>query len=158
MTRKNDALEARRKYVQAFNDTMVKIWKEKIFLLDAINHRKRYPSETTKWPSPLLDSVVAVRMDADDKFLSIEFEQEFNSYGIYVNFGVGREVYKGNPGDIGRDKLREPKKWFSTKYYASMMNLSEFYAENVGHEFAQVMSNALTNAVANRFAIDKNKF
>ena len=42
------AIEERQKYVTAFNDTMVKIWKEQITLLDVIN---------TKW---LLHSPVSI--------------------------------------------------------------------------------------------------
>jgi hypothetical protein len=34
-------------------------------------------------------------------------------------------------------------KWFSTKYYASVMNIKEFYEENLGLQFLGIISNAL---------------
>lgn len=148
-------LKERQRYVKAFNNTMVEIWKEKIVLLDAINRGKRYPSETKEWPNNLYDSVVGVRMDADGKYLSVELEQSFNVYGIFVNYGVGKEVYRGNPGDIGRDKLREEKKWFSVKYYASMKNMEEFYAKNVGQDLAETITNAISRQIAVQFAASK---
>lgn len=150
-------LKERERYVKAFNDTMVEIWKEKIVLLDAINRGKRYPAETKEWPNNLYDSVVGVRMDADGKFLAVELEQAFNVYGIFVNYGVGKEVYRGNPGDIGMDKRRQEKKWFSVKYYASMKNMEEFYANNVGKDLADTITNAISRQIAVQFAASKQQ-
>ena len=48
------ALKEREKYVMAFNDTMVKIWKEQILLLDVID------------TGALLNSPVGIRCDKDD--------------------------------------------------------------------------------------------
>lgn len=138
-------LKERQRYVDAFNDTMVQIWKEKIILLNARD------------TDSLLHSVVGVRMDADGKYLSVELEQAFNVYGIFVNYGVGKEVYRGNPGDIGRDKVREEKKWFSVKYYASMKNMEEFYANNVGKDLADTITNAISKQIAVQFAASKRQ-
>lgn len=135
----------RQRYVKAFNDTMVQIWKEKIILLGARD------------TDALLNSVVGVRMDADGKFLTVELEQAFNVYGIFVNYGVGKEVYRGNPGDIGRDKIRKEKKWFSVKYYASMKNMEEFYANNVGKDLADTITNAISRQIAVQFATSKRQ-
>ena len=49
-------LEERRKYVTAFNSTMVKIWREQISLLGVID------------TGALYRSTIAVRMTADGKF------------------------------------------------------------------------------------------
>lgn len=135
-------LKERERYLKAFNDTMVQIWKEKIVLLDAMDS------------GSLLNSVVGVRMTADGKFLSVELEQQFLEYGIYVDAGTGRETSKGNPGDIGRDKVRKAKPWFFKKHLASLYNLREFMAENIGQEAADAISNALSGRVARRFALD----
>lgn len=132
----NNSLEQRRQYVLGFNNTMIKIWKEKIILLNAIN------------TGQLIRSVVAIDTNADDKYTSVSFKQMFNIYGLFVDYGTGREVPRGNPGDIGRDKKRIRKKWFSTKHYASVMNLREFFADNLGRESANVISNALTSDLA----------
>ena len=98
------ALQERQKYVAAFNDTMIKIWKERITLLDVIDTKT------------LLNS---------------------------PDYGTGRETPRGNPGDIGRAKVRQRRRWFSIKYYASFMNIKEFYADNLGKEFIGIINEAL---------------
>ena len=45
--------------------------------------------------------------------------------------------------EIGEQKKRQRRKWFSTKYYASVMNIKEFYEENLGLQFLGIISNAL---------------
>ena len=47
--------------------------------------------------------------------------------------------------NIGRDKVRQRCKWFSTKYYASVMNLKEFFADNLGRDFTGIIANALND-------------
>ena len=123
------AIDAREKYVTAFNDTMVKIWKEKITLLDVIDTGR------------LLNSVpIVLAMRADGRFFEVSLTQSFLEYGLWQDYGTGRETPRGNPGDIGRAKKRQRRKWFSTKYYASYMNIKEFYEENLGWQFAGIIS------------------
>ena len=74
---------------------------------------------------------------------------------------------RGNSGDIGitnrgssesrgelarampsrdrgrRSQRRQRRKWFSRKYYASVMNIKEFYEDNIGKSFTGILSNAL---------------
>ena len=45
--------------------------------------------------------------------------------------------------EIGEQKKRQRRKWFSTKYYTSVMNIKEFYEENLGLQFLGIISNAL---------------
>ena len=123
--------EERRKYVMAFNDTMVKIWKEKIIMLDAVRTGNLY------------NSVVGVRTAMDARIIDITLEQSFNAYGLFVDYGTGSNTWRGNPGDIGRDNLRRRKRWFSRKYYASVMNLQEMFADSVGKDFCNIVSAAL---------------
>ena len=61
-------------------------------------------------------------------------------YGLWQDYGTGRETPRGNSGDLGRAKKRQRRRWFSRKYYASVMRLKEFYEENVGEAFAGIMS------------------
>ena len=136
------AIAERRKYISAFNRTMVNIWKEQIIRLGVIDTGR------------LLDSVVALKFNADGKVLDITLSQAFREYGIWQDYGTGKEVPRGNPGDIGRDKVRKRRRWFSTKYYASVMNLKEFMSESIGREFVGMVSNALTKkAVSQTFAV-----
>ena len=125
------ALEARMKYVTAFNDTMVKIWKEQITLLGVIDTKR------------LLHSPISIGMSADGKFSQVQLSQAFLEYGIWQDYGTGRETPRGNSGDIGREKKRQRRRWFSRKYYASVMNIKEFYEESIGSEFTGILAAAL---------------
>ncbi len=129
----DNAQQEREKYVRAFNSTMIKIWREQIALLGAVD------------TGALYRSTVAIGMTADGKYTSVTLSQSFNTYGLFVDWGVGSNTPRGNPGDIGHANPRKRKRWFSRKYYASFKNIQEFYAENLGRECAMAISNALTN-------------
>lgn len=133
------AIEERRRYVEAFNGTMLRIWEEQIDLLGVYR------------TGALLRSLTALETRADGRFAEVSLSQQFLAYGVYVDAGVGREVYRGNPGDIGRDKKRKAKRWFSRKYYASVMNLKDFFARSLGREFLGIISDSLDDrALSNR--------
>ena len=125
------ALQERQKFVAAFNDTMIKIWKERITLLDVIDTKT------------LLNSPVSLGYKADGKLVDVHLTQAFREYGMWQDYGTGRETPRGNPGDIGRAKVRQRRRWFSIKYYASFMNIKEFYADNLGKEFIGIINEAL---------------
>ena len=125
------ALKARERYVRAFNATMVRIWREQIALLGVID------------TGALYRSTVGISMTADGKFIDITLSQAFNTYGLFVDYGTGRNTPRGNPGDLGHANNRKRKRWFSRKYYASVMNIQEFYADSLGQEFCRAISNAL---------------
>ncbi len=38
---------------------------------------------------------------------------------------------------------RVAKKWFSRKYYASVMNIRDFLAENIGNEFVGIVAKSI---------------
>ncbi len=132
------AQHEREKYVRAFNSTMIKIWREQIALLGVVD------------TGALYRSTVAVSMTADGKFTSISLSQKFNLYGLFVDYGTGSNTPRGNPGDIGRANGRKRKRWFSRKYYASVMNIQEFYADSLGKEFCRAISNALNPDIMRR--------
>ncbi len=131
--RPEKARAERIKYVSAFFLTMRKIWAERIVLLGAVDTMRLYWSVKANVGHSLTDEDVK----------SVEQQWEFLEYGLWVNYGTGREVYRGNPGDIGRDKVRKAKPWFSKKFFASYMNMKEFMADNLGKEFLGMVSNAL---------------
>ena len=132
------SLDERRKYVFAFNNTMIKIWREQIALLNVID------------TGALYRSTVAVATNADDKIVEITLAQAFNIYGLYQDYGTGGNTPRGNSGDLGRDNPRRRRRWFSRKYFASVMNLREFFAENVARDFCNVISNALSAEIWRR--------
>jgi len=99
----------------------------------------------------LYRSTVAVSMTANGKYTSITLLQSFDLYGLYVDYGIGSNMPRGNPGDIGRDNTRKRKRWFSRKYFASVMNIREFFADNLGKDMADTISNALNPDIMRRF-------
>ncbi len=133
-----NSVEERRKYVRAFNATMVKIWREQIALLGVID------------TGALYRSTVGISMTADGKFIDITLEQAFNTYGLFVDYGTGRNTPRGNPGDIGKANSRKRKRWFSRKYFASVKNIQEFYADSLGQEFCRAIFNALNPDIMRR--------
>ena len=130
-TTNSTAQDEREKFVRAFNDTMLKIWKEQMTLLGVIDTRR------------LLASPKSLPLRADGRFLELGLSQSFLEYGLWQNFGTGKEIPRGNHGDIGRERKRKKKPWFSRKYYASVMNLRDFLAENSAKEFVGVVAQAL---------------
>ena len=122
--------QQRERFVLAFNTTMLSIWQERITLLDV--------RDTDR----LLHSPVALPVRADGRFFEVSLSQQFLEYGLWQDYGVGRETHRGNNGDIGRKKVRQRRPWFSRKYYASVMNLRDFYADNLGHEFIGILASA----------------
>lgn len=125
------AFSEREKFVSAFNETMLKIWKEQMTLLDVID------------TGALLASPKALPLRADGQFIELGLSQSFLEYGIWQNFGTGKETPRGNKGDIGRKKVRQKKPWFSRKYFASVMNLRDFLADNLAKEFVGVVAQSL---------------
>mgnify|MGYP006981460825 FL=1 len=125
------AFKEREKFVTAFNETMLKIWKEQMTLLDVID------------TGALLASPKSLPIRADGQFIELGLSQSFLEYGLWQNFGTGKETPRGNKGDMGRKKVRQKKPWFSRKYYASVMNLRDFLADNMAKEFVGVVAQSL---------------
>ena len=136
---------------------MIKIWQEQITLLGVID------------TGALLASPKAIAMRADGRFFEVSLSQAFLEYGLWQDYGTGRETPRkssaerelahtsaeaqpgsrlrhprGNSGDIGRTKVRQRRKWFSRKYYASVMRIKEFYEDNIGRSFTGILCSALS--------------
>lgn len=131
-----DPEEVRRKFVEAWNDTMINIWQEKIKQLDVIDTWALYRSQC------------ALPIHADGRFYSFELSQTFLEYGLWQDLGTGREKWIGNPGDIdiltksGKPrKIRERRRWFSKKYFSSVMRIRDFMARSLGDEFKAMFCN-----------------
>ncbi|MBO6250821.1 MAG: hypothetical protein J6N71_05675 [Muribaculaceae bacterium] len=127
------ALEERQKWVNGFNDTMLKIWQEQITLLGVID------------TGALLASPKALPVRADGRFFEVGLSQTFLEYGLWQDYGVGRETPRGNSGDLGRAKKRKRRRWFSRKYYASVKRLGEFYEENLGKQFCGLIADTFND-------------
>lgn len=126
--REQQAQVEREKYVMAFNDTMLKIWQEQITLLGVIDTHS------------LLRSPIALPVRTDGRFFEVGLSQAFLEYGLWQDYGTGRETPRGNSGDLGHEKVRGRRRWFSRKYYASVMNIKEFFADNLGRQYQGILS------------------
>ena len=126
--KQQQAQDEREKYVMAFNDTMLKIWQEQITLLGVIDTHS------------LLRSPTALPVRTYGRFFEVGLSQAFLEYGLWQDYGTGRETPRGNSGDLGREKVRGRRRWFSRKYYASVMNIKEFFADNLGKEYQGILS------------------
>ena len=74
------AIEERKKIVTAFNDTMLRIWQEQITLLGVID------------TGALLASPKALPLRADGRFMEVGLSQAFLEYGLWQDYGTGRET------------------------------------------------------------------
>ncbi len=110
---------------------MLEIWRERISKLKVIN-------TGNLWRAPEL---INFDVDPEGRLVNLEISFGFAEYGLWQDLGVGREVPIGNPGDIGHEKVRERRRWFSAKYYSSVMNLRDFMAESLGDEFVGIFAN-----------------
>lgn len=126
-----DPIAVREKYLIGWNNTMIDIWKERIELLGVVD------------TGALLRSPIQLPIRADGRFYDVNLSQTFLEYGLWQDLGTGREVPIGNPGDIGRDKVRERRPWFSSKYYSSVLRLRDFMAQSLGHEFQSMLCDML---------------
>ena len=142
-------IDSRKQYTEAWNDTMVKIWRERIIKLGVFET----PRRKTRASAPhLLDSLRLFPVRHDDKYMELTMHYTFPEYGIFQDRGVGREKARGNSGDIDlftkgnkERKFRKPRPWFSVKWYASCMNLKEFMSRAIGDHFVGIMTTAFAN-------------
>lgn len=141
-----DPIAEREKFVRGWNDTMVDIWMERIRLLKVVD------------TGSLLGSPLQLPIRADGRFYDITLSQSFLEYGLWQDLGTGRETPIGNSGDIGHAKIRERRRWFSTKYYSSIMKLRDFMGMSLGDEFKQMFCDTLdANRMRHNSAYYKRK-
>lgn len=132
--RQKATVEDRKKWLDAWAAMMVDIWKEKIERLQVYETWRLHESinyEQIRFGSDVFDSV--------------SITHTFCEYGIYVDAGVGKEFKKGNEGDLGFTPIRQPKAWFSKKYFSSIMVLKEHISYMYGEEFCAIMADAISD-------------
>ena len=126
-----DPVEERREWVEGWNETMVDIWQGRINKLKVKDTGNLYRSPTA----------LNIKTDADGRFLEFSLSHTFLEYGLWQDMGTGRNTAIGNThkkDQYGWTNKREPRRWFSTKYYRSSMRLKEYLAESIGKEFVGI--------------------
>lgn len=134
MTGTNPVAE-RAQWVHGFNDMMVKIWKEQVVRLDVFS--------TLPTSGLLYRTVRFTHSKMDGAVTDVHLSYEFAEYGVYVDRGTGREIPRENPGDIGRPKVRQPKRWMSPKFFKSYYRIRNYFAESLGREFCAAIPRIL---------------
>lgn len=141
--------EERARYVEAWNRTMVKIWQERITHYGVFETPRRASRASEQH---LFDALRYFPVSHDRRYVELAIHFTFPEYGVWQDRGVGREKNRGNGGDIGLTtaagnarKIRQPRPWFSVKWYASCMNLKEFMARSVSRQFVGILMDSLDN-------------
>lgn len=151
----NATPEDRLKYMNAWSEMMVNIWREKIERLHVID-------------TYTLHRQITENVAGSTDFATIQ--HKFMEYGIYQDCGTGVGYKKGNQGyldvlnysyrvenrlDVPRKRgpgwrggytsgeTRYPREWFSRPYYASVMVLKEQMAFMYSEEFCGLIVDAI---------------
>lgn len=127
----DQSLETRRKYVNAWNETMLDIWQERIQELQVVD------------TGALFASPRGIQLKADDGYRTIEIKQGFLEYGIWQDVGVGREVPHDESESRGRNRIRKPRRWFSPAYFRSVLRIRDFMGESLANEFRDMLCSQL---------------
>lgn len=105
--------------MRAWAEITLKIWREKITELKVWDTGTLYES--------LENTLLRAAGNDVDK---IEFS--FKLYGVFVDMGTGREIPRGNMGDLGFTPIRKRKEWYSKIFYREVMRLKEIMIEKFG--------------------------
>lgn len=111
--------------IDAWAKIVVEKWHDKVQLLNIHDTDQLYNS--------LTDTMI----DAGNNGDKIEFLVLL--YGIFVDMGVGREMSKGNSGDLGFTPDRQPKPWYSSVFFKQVYILGKLLKERYGRETADLV-------------------
>lgn len=125
--------------LQAWSDIVIKIWREKIVALKVWDSGDLYKSFV---------NTVRVQSGGD----RTKINHMFSQYGIYADMGVGKELYRGNSGQIGKGVVRAPKMWFSRVWYREVMRLRELIAERYSGESVYSMMGGMSGSFDQRYS------
>lgn len=109
---------ARRRYLEAYNSTMIRIWKDQISRLGIWDTGQLFANPADAVPPKINDDATVA-----------ELAFKVRLYGVYVNYSINAQ---------GRQR-----QWFSRKLHSSVMRLSEFMADSAGRQLADVTASAL---------------
>lgn len=116
----------------AWSDIVVKMWQEKIIQLDVWESGELYDS---------FQHHINTQANGDVRKISFFF----NVYGMYVNDGVGKEVYVGNPGDLGFTPKRKRKRWHDGVFYREVYKITQYITWKYSKGALEMISSAVEN-------------
>jgi len=135
----------KREGIQRWANVVVEMWEEKIKALDIWDEGDLYHSFVTH-----------VMNNSGGDVSKIDFL--FKQYGIFVDMGVGRETARGNSGDLGREKKRQEKPWYSKVFFREVLKLKEKTASEYGQQAAFFVSQGFADAFDQRFTKKETQF
>ena len=145
-----DEIEERRRYIEGWNETMVDIWREQIYLLGVVDTGALYRSVEH------LDII----LDKAGRYIDFTLSHMFLEYGLWQDLGTGRNVAIGNTHRKDMDEWenkRVKRRWFSTKHYSSVMRLKDFMATSIGKEYVGLFSKLEAEDYRSQTAYYKSK-
>lgn len=128
--------------VEAWANIVVEKWHDQVQLMDIHDTDQLY------------DSLNKTMVDAGNDGEKIEFLVLL--YGIFVDMGVGREISKGNSGDLGYTPDRVAKPWYSSVFFKQVYILGKLLKERYGRETANLVF-AMLNVGDQRFINQSDK-
>lgn len=150
-----DIADDKKKYMDAWADTMLNIWRDKITKLGVMDTTSLYQKMER-----------AVFFDENNQMV----RHRFLEYGIYQDLGTGSGYKHGNDGNLDildpvyridhglnrarswngpkskghkSGKPRKRKEWYSRAYYASVMVLKEHMSRMYAEEFVGIVVRAI---------------
>lgn len=118
--------------LMAWSDIVIKMFQEKIMKLDVWETGALYDS---------FQHHVNTQANGDIRKISFFF----NVYGMYVNNGVGREVFAGNPGDLGFTPRRQRKKWHDSIFYKEVYKLTQYITWKYTKAGLEIIDSAISD-------------
>ena len=70
----------------------------------------------------------------------IHFEQILAQYEVLCVVALGHKAENKAARTEREQKVQQRRKWFSRKYYASVMRIKEFYEDNIGRSFTGIIA------------------
>lgn len=122
---------------------MIDIWRSRLK-----NYGLSRPDKVRHRTGSLFRDMSKKQLVALNAYTDLRYSFSHREYGIYVERGTGRGVFRGNAGDIGRENLRRNNRikagkyvrpWRSRPLRRSLFNLRDFLAESLGIEFVEIL-------------------
>jgi hypothetical protein len=130
----------------AWADIVIKIWRQKMAKYQIGMYRAK---RKTSSHESLFASFERHLLNATGGN-TVKIDFLFKAYGIFVDMGVGREVSRGNSGDLkeyatergrngSKDLKRKRKPWYSKVWYNQVVKLREYMAGQIGEAAANTI-------------------
>jgi hypothetical protein len=141
--------KSQEQFLKEWAQVVIKMWEGKMNALDIYDTGELFNS--------FVNHIMAA---ANGDISKIDFI--FKEYGLYVDMGVGKEISKGNDGDLSDNAYfdhstqsyqmkRKAKPWYSKVFFREVMKLKEFLAKYYAKEAACLIAEGIESAFDQRY-------